>query len=143
MPFEQAQNAYQDGQDAAYSPANAQTKVLLVDDGRALNGALEAFLETEGHQVLKAGTAQEALAKTAQFQPDLILLDSAAVDGPFTSLLGELLLEQSSAAVIILARTPSIDDAVESIRLGAIDYLPAPLDTQKLKRAIEAQKALF
>jgi DNA-binding NtrC family response regulator len=120
--------------------AEAQFRTLVVDGHFFLTGFLEKFLEAEGHAILSANSVKEALAKTRQFQPDLILLDGGLDGVQGLELLGELLIEQASAAVVIMARTPSIAEAVEAIKMGALDYLDQPLDLQKLKQAIETQK---
>lgn len=118
-------------------------RTLVVDGNFFFSGFLEKFLESEGHFILTAATVKDAIAKTRQFQPDLILLDNELEGHAGPALLAELLLEQASAAVILMARKPSISEAVEAIKLGAIDYFERPLDAQKLKHAIETQKALF
>ena len=65
---------------------------------------------------------------------------------------GAILLEDKSTTTlenltfsrrIMLARKPSISEAVEAIKLGAMDYFERPLDPQRLRHAIETQKALF
>ena len=116
----------------------------LVVDGRSnFIGILEDFLKTEAHSILRAESAEDAVAKTRQYQPDLILLDSELEGITGLALLGELLLEQNSAAVIMLAMHPSVPDAVEAIKRGAVDYLERPLDLKRLKQSIDIQKALF
>jgi DNA-binding response OmpR family regulator len=133
------------GAQAAASAAgkNLFFTTLVVNNHFPLDGVIESFLKSEGHSMLTAGTPQEALAKIRQFQPDLILLDSELDGVNGLALLPELLFEQVSAAVIILASKPSVSDAAESIKLGAVDYFERPLDPEKLKRIIDIQKALF
>ncbi len=121
-----------------------QVFTILVADGEAgFSGALENFLGAEGHFILRAENAVEALAKTRQYQPDLILLDSELGGTTGLELLGKLLLEQFSAAVILLAGRPSVAESVEAMRRGAADYLSRPLDLVKLKLSIDVQKLLF
>jgi len=116
---------------------------LVVDANFSFGGFLESFLETEGHSILRASSAEDALAKTRQFQPDLILLDNDLNGISAVALLPALLMEQASAAIILLAGTPSISEAVEAIKRGAADYLARPVNPQKLKQAIDAQHRLF
>jgi DNA-binding response OmpR family regulator len=136
-------NASRQFQAAVEAQKNSQFRTLVVDGNFFFTGFLEKFLESEGHFILTASTIKDAVAKTRQFQPDLILLDSELEGVAGLALLGELLMEQSSAAVILLARQPSIADAVEAIKLGATDYFERPLDPQRLRHAIDNQKALF
>jgi DNA-binding response OmpR family regulator len=116
---------------------------LVVDANFSFAGFLENFLETEGHSILRASSAEDALAKTRRFQPDLILLDNDLNGISAVALLPALLMEQASAAIILLAATPSISEAVEAIKRGAADYLARPINPQKLKQAIDAQHLLF
>jgi len=127
----------------AQAPENAPFKILILDANQLIGEAAIEFLETEGHQVLHAGSAVEALALTSQFQPDLILLDNEVAHTPGHNLLSELLMEQTRAAVVVLAKHPKISDAVDAIRQGATDYVEGPLDLQKLGLAIESQKSTF
>ena len=143
MTFDGLQNARKLPVEEADLRPHAQFRTLVVDGNFFFTGFLEKFLEAEGHFILTASTLKDAIAKTRQFQPDLILLDSELDGTPGLALLGELLMEQSSAAVILLARQPSIADAVEAIKLGAMDYFERPLDPQRLRHAIEVQKLLF
>jgi len=131
------------GQDASPSLKNPFFTTLVADDKLSFEGFLDEFFKTQGHFILKAETAGEALESTRRFQPDLILLNSTMGSQSSLALLPELLAEQPSAAVIMMAANPKLSDAVEAMRLGAVDYLERPLDPDKLRRAIENQKALF
>jgi DNA-binding NtrC family response regulator len=116
---------------------------LVVDGDLPFSGVLNEFIETEGHFVLRAMNADEALAKTREFQPHLILLNVEVEGLGALELLPELLLEDAHAAVILMAGSPGISDAVEAMRLGAADYLELPLNPEKLRQSIENQKALI
>jgi NtrC-family two-component system response regulator AlgB len=128
--------------------ANAALKnpfftTLVADDHLSFEQFLEEFFKTEGHFCLKAESAAEALESTRRFQPDLILLNSSMGAHSGLSLIPELLAEQPSAALILMAAKPNVLEAVEAMKLGAVDYLQRPLDPGRLKLAIENQKALF
>ena len=125
------------------SQKNPFFTTLLVDGPFGKEGVTEKFLKEEGHFVLKADSAEEALAMTAKFKPDLILLDSELKGIKGIELLPELMIEHPEAAVIILASTPRVADAIEAIKWGAVDVLDRPLDLKKLKLAIDIQKKLF
>jgi DNA-binding NtrC family response regulator len=129
--------------EASSTQKNPFFTTLVVDAKLSFVGDLEEFLKIEGHFILRAETAKDAIDKTRQYQPDLILLDNELEGITGLALMGELLLEQSAAAVIMLATNPSITESVEAIKRGAVDYLFRPLDFVKLKQAIDIQKALF
>ena len=116
---------------------------LMVDGDFGAEDELEEFLKGEEHFVLKAESAEEALAMTRRFRPDLILLDGEMAGVSGLVLLPELMLEHSTAAFIVLATTPRLSLAVRALRWGMVDVLDRPLDLKKLKLAIDAQKDLF
>lgn len=116
---------------------------LVVDGDLPFSGVLNEFIETEGHFVLRAMNADEALAKAREFQPHFILLNVDAEGLGALELLPRLLLEDPGAAVILMACSPGISDAVEAMKLGAADYLELPLNPEKLRQSIENQKALI
>ncbi len=127
----------------AVSEKNPFFTTLMVDGKFGAEGVLEAFLKAEGHFVLKAESAQEALDLTHRYLPDLILLDSEIEGVSSLGLLPELMLEHPTAAVIMLATTPRLSEAVEALKWGAADVLERPLDLDRLKRCIDIQKKLF
>jgi DNA-binding response OmpR family regulator len=115
---------------------------LVVERNASFGLFLQEFFAAEGNVILLAHSDEEALNKTRQFHPQLILLD-AGLDGVAgLPLLPELLLECATAAVVLLAAFPNVDGAVDAMKLGAADYLPWPLSPGRLRRAIESQKAL-
>lgn len=116
---------------------------LVIEGNASFAGFLEEFFRTEGHYIIRANSSSEALAKTREYRPDLILLDNEVEGVDALALLPELLMQQASAAIVVMAGHPSITEAVEAMKLGAVDYLERPLDPNKLKRAIQIQKVLF
>jgi DNA-binding NtrC family response regulator len=138
-----AQNAHNFSPDGSLAPENAQFKVLVVDDMHFFSPAVQEFLANEGHQVLTAASADEAVDKTAQFQPDFILFDNEVEGALGRDMVSELLTEQPSAGLVILARHPQVSEAAAAIRQGATDYQPWPLEAAKLGELIESQKAFF
>jgi DNA-binding NtrC family response regulator len=114
-------------------------KILVADGGLFLTDFIRKYLEAQGHSVLTAASPQEALELTSSLQPDLVLLDSGLDSVNGMALLADLLLVHDNGAVILMARQPAIKEAVEAIKLGAMDYFDGPLETQRLDRAIESQ----
>jgi DNA-binding response OmpR family regulator len=122
---------------------NSLFTILVLDSHYRVDGTLERFLKDERYAFILADSAEEALAKTRRFLPDLILLDCELKGLTCLTLLPELLLIDPRAAVILLASRPSVSSVVEALRLGAVDYFERPLDLARLKHVIELQKALF
>jgi DNA-binding response OmpR family regulator len=120
----------------AAAPAGFTT--LIVDCNFFFAGFLEALLEGRSHTFLRAATAREALVKTREFQPELILLDSHMDGISGLALLPLLLAEKITTAVILMTHAPSATEARAAIGAGAVGYLKRPLDPRALKAAIES-----
>lgn len=125
----------------AVKPAAFRT--LVVDASRFMEASIEHVLAAEGRTVLTASSSKSALERTRQFQPDLIFLDGGLIDAEGIEVLGELLIEQASAAVVVVAREASVAQAVETIKMGALDYLERPLRLEKVLELVESQLEWF
>jgi|SRR5665213_624380 len=129
--------------DHLFTQRNVVFTTLVVESKANFIGDLEDFLKAEGHYILRSETAAEALAMTRQHWPDLILLNKEMNGSNSMKFLPELLIAHPSAAVIMMATKPSVSEAVDAMRLGAVDYLERPLDTKRLKDTIDSQKTLY
>jgi DNA-binding NtrC family response regulator len=121
---------------------DAPFTTLVVDGDSYLNNGLGKFLEAEGHQVITATDPKDVIEKVRQHLPDMILVNIESKGIVGLDLLAEMLLVNPHASVILMAGRSRISEAVEAIKAGAVDYLEWPLDLDKLKQAIEAQKQL-
>src|ERR1039457_5278078 len=119
--------------------------VLLVDDDAAFRHVMSGELRRLGHDVATAASGEEAVARVERQEPEIVLLDLRlpGMDGLAT--LKAIRTRNPSIEVIMLTGHGSIDSAIESIRVGAFDYVtkPCPLDEIQIRveRAIE-QRAL-
>jgi NtrC-family two-component system response regulator AlgB len=117
--------------------------ILVIDGVSGDPGLFDEFMRAEGHFVFRAKTAEDALEKTRKYEIDLILLGTDLPDVSCLALLPQLLMAQPSAAVIVVASHPSTREAVEAMKIGAMDFLPYPLDLAVLKSAIDFHKTFF
>jgi DNA-binding NtrC family response regulator len=115
--------------------------ILLVDDDSAFRHVMAGELRRLGHDVETASSGEEAVARLEQREPEIVLLDLRlpGMDGLET--LKAIRGRSASVEVIMLTGHGSIDSAIESIRVGAFDYVtkPCPLDEiqMRVQRAIE------
>jgi len=111
---------------------NSDYRILVVDDEPMIREILRETLEQEGHRVAEAENGKVAFDRIHSEQFDLILTDvkMPVMDG-FTLMknLGDLTDE---IPVIVITSFSDIDVAVDSIRLGAYDYIVKPIDRTKL-----------
>jgi serine phosphatase RsbU (regulator of sigma subunit) len=103
-------------------------RVLVVDDDPDINRLVRARLTARGYAVDSAGDGEEALARIAEEQPDLIFLDVSmpGIDG--LAVLAEVRSRKLDLAVIMMTAFGSETVAVEALRRGADDYLRKPFD---------------
>lgn len=114
--------------------------ILIVDDEPDLREILRLELEKENYQILEAGNGQETRKCVEQELPDLLLLDLSLPDENGISILKWLQENYPEIGTIIISGTGSISMAVESVKLGAFDYLEKPVDSDRLQ--ITVQNAL-
>jgi DNA-binding NtrC family response regulator len=114
-------------------------KVLLVDDDAGLAELLADYVNSEGHESSVAYDLKGAEEALAEFQPDLVLLDQALPDGRGDDLIP--LLAKTGAATVIITGAADISGAVQSMRVGADDYLPKPLDLNRLRLVLRRHEA--
>ena len=114
------------------------TRILVVEDTPAYAEALERTLVLEGHEVLLASRAQEALARARHEPPDLVLLDLGLPDRDGYHVLRELRARGADCPVLILSARSLESDKVEGFRLGADDYVTKPFGALELLARISA-----
>ncbi len=113
-------------------------RILVVEDTAAYAEALQRTLELEGHQVLLATRAQEALARASAEPPDLVVLDLGLPDRDGYHVLRELRGRGNQCPVLILSARSLEADKVEGFRLGADDYVTKPFGALELLARISA-----
>jgi DNA-binding response OmpR family regulator len=113
-------------------------RILVVEDTPAFAEALERNLTLEGHQVLLATRAQEALARVAHDAPDLVVLDLGLPDRDGYHVLREMRGRGNECPVLILSARSLESDKVEGFRLGADDYVTKPFSALELLARISA-----
>jgi DNA-binding response OmpR family regulator len=113
-------------------------RILVVEDTPSYAEALERTLALEGHQVLLARRAQEALVRARADAPDLVLLDLGLPDRDGYHVLRELRGRGFDAPVLILSARSLEADKVEGFRLGADDYVTKPFSALELLARVSA-----
>jgi len=103
-------------------------QILLVDDEPEILRLLEKTLKPEGYQLHFASTGGEAFEIFRQENVDLVLLDIQLPDMPGLEVLRVMRENDPEVEVVIITGYPTINLAVESIRLGAYDFLTKPFN---------------
>lgn len=112
-------------------------KVLVIDDDEDLLGLVRLALERAGFNAATAASGEEGVALAGAGDFDLVFLDLMMPGMDGLAALRELKLNCPRTAVIMLTAHGSIETAVESMRLGAADYLRKPFQLESLEAAAE------
>jgi len=118
-------------------------RVLVVDDEALIRWSLAERLRADGHDVVEAGTAGEAIDRAEQ-GVDLVLLDYRLPDEDGLVVLRKLRELDSDVLVIMLTAHKGVDTVVEAMKAGAYDYATKPFDLDdvalRVTRALEATR---
>ena len=110
-------------------------KILIIDDDVSIGNMIETALLKAGHEAWRAYSGTEALLLLEKEQPELILLDLM-----LPGLSGEELLPKiREIPVIVVSAKVGIDDKVNMLLGGAVDYLTKPFELKELLARIEVQ----
>ena len=101
--------------------------LLIIDDDDVVRASLAAYLEDSGFHVLQASNGLQGLDVFQSKSPDLVICDlrMPQVDG--LELIRRINALQVETPVIVVSGAGVMSDAVEALRLGAVDYLIKPL----------------
>jgi two-component system KDP operon response regulator KdpE len=106
-------------------------QILIVDDELQIRRFLKVSLEANGYAVHETDSGHDAVVKTAQLRPDLIILDMGLPDMDGLEVLKRL-REWTKTPVIILSVRDSDRDKIAALDAGADDYLTKPFSTEEL-----------
>jgi len=118
----------------------AKAIVLLVDDEKEFREVLSQRMEIWGFKVDTAADGKEALAKAEKKTYDAIILDLAMPEMDGIETLQRLLEIKPELQVIVLTGHATVEDGVNAMKLGAVDFIEKPAEIEKLAAKIkEAQ----
>jgi two-component system nitrogen regulation response regulator NtrX len=111
---------------------NAKPHLLIVDDEAGIRESLSSILREEGYYVETAGSAEEALERSASGEIEVILLDVwlPGMDG--LEALSRLQAMPRPPVVIMVSGHGTIETAVRATKLGAFDFIEKPLSLEKV-----------
>jgi len=112
-------------------------KILIIDDEQSLLESLEMFLSEKGYLVSCATSASEGLEMNISFQPDVIILDVRLPDKNGLEIIEELQKKHKVKNIIIITAFHDMDTTIKAMKLGAMEYIPKPIDIEELEQAVE------
>ncbi len=113
------------------------SKILIVEDDVAFCTMLKTFLEKNEYEVSTAFSGNEAIPKIKESAFDIVLADVRLPDRDGTTLLDEILENNSNTQVIIMTGYAEVNMAVNAIKQGAFDYVSKPFNPDTILQTIE------
>ncbi|MBN2339401.1 MAG: NAD(P)H-dependent oxidoreductase subunit E [Acidobacteria bacterium] len=121
---------------AGEQPAEGPLDVLIIDGEEAFAAACRRTLEHAGFRVATSGTAGQGLALAETRHPGVVLLALELPDMPGAEALGALSRQAPAAVPVVASAHGTVDAAVESMKLGAFDFLAKPVGAEKLVETV-------
>jgi len=112
-------------------------RILVVDDAAFMRKVLTDALTQGGHEVVgEAANGNEAVARFQDVRPDLTTLDITMPEADGLEALREILAADPTAKVIMCSALGAEDKVLESIRIGAKDFVVKPFQPERVLEAI-------
>ncbi|MCP8899245.1 sigma-54-dependent transcriptional regulator [Gilvimarinus xylanilyticus] len=109
------------------------TKILVVEDEAIIRTALRKLLERNKYDVSEAPSVREATSKFTLSDFQLIISDLRLPGAPGT----DLIKLAGDVPVLIMTSYASLRSAVDSMRMGAVDYIAKPFDHDEMVSAVK------
>jgi len=126
-------------------PEEKKPRLLIVDDDDAFRSLVRITLTEEGFDVDEAANGELGIRASRERQYDLILLDVKMPDIDGLQVLKRVRQETPSTDVMMITGYSDLAMAVESIKLGAKEYLTKPIEAedliQRIRSALRAHAA--
>lgn len=111
--------------------------VLVVDDSIETVELIRRNLVSAGYQVYTAHAVQSAIAMLESIRVDLVITDLKMPDGNGVQLVQHVAENFKGVGILVITAFPSIEGAVQSIKVGAEEYVVKPFTDQELFSAVE------
>ena len=124
---------------------NKKPAVLIVDDEQVVCDILSVELSERGYLCTTVLSGDEALAKMAKEDFEVVLLDIRLPGMSGMEVLREIWLNHGNTATIMITAVNDVNTAVEAMKLGASEYIVKPFDLDRVAdsigTALEAKRA--
>lgn len=107
-------------------------KILIIDDERSIRNSLKEILVDEGYDVDVAEDGAQGLAMADKEKYSIIFCDIKMPGMDGVEVLDKLVEMGIDSAVVMISGHGDISTAVECIKKGAFDFIPKPLDLNRI-----------
>jgi two-component system, NtrC family, response regulator HydG len=116
---------------------SGKINILVVDDSLETVELIKRNLESVGYQIYSAGSVQSALKLLTTLNVNLVITDMKMPGGNGIELVRHISENCKGTGTLVITGFPSIQGAVESIKVGAEEYLVKPFTDEELFKAVE------
>jgi NtrC-family two-component system response regulator AlgB len=116
---------------------SGKARILVVDDEPNIRTLLRVCLEGAGYDVALAPSGEAAVAAARRSPPDLAFVDLRLGQMDGLALTRALAHEAPTAAVVLITAYATIDNAVDAMRAGAVDFLPKPFTPAQVLHTVD------
>ncbi len=113
-------------------------RIMVTDDSKLLRKKLRVELEQFGCEVIEAENGKEAVMKTLQEKPDGVFLDIVMPEVGGIEALRVLKEMSPDLPVIMLSSAGTPQKLMETLKLGALDFIQKPYTSSQIKKALES-----
>ncbi|HOH28871.1 MAG TPA: response regulator [Candidatus Hydrogenedentes bacterium] len=122
-------------------------RILTIEDMESVRRSIVTYLTDSGYEVVEAENGRVGLQRILADKPDVVLCDLRMPELDGLYVMAEIAKFLPDTPVIVVSGTGEIQDAVNSLRLGAWDYIMKPIQDMALledsvKKALERAKLL-
>jgi len=112
--------------------------ILVVDDDPRITDLVRRILAYEGYSVAIASSGNDALTRTLEHPPDLIVLDIMLPGLDGLEVARRLRAAGDNVPILMLTARDAVTDRVEGLETGADDYLVKPFAPEELLARVKA-----
>lgn len=112
-------------------------KVLVVDDSPETVELIKRNLDSVGYEVFSANNVQSAIKLLATLHIHLLVTDLKMPGESGLDLVRHVIENHKGIGILVITGFPSIQGAVESIKIGAEEYVVKPFTDEELFKAVE------
>lgn len=106
--------------------------ILVIDDEQIIHESVRRILEEEGYMIEGAMRVDQALDLLSKQSYDIVLTDLMMPERNGMEAVDAVARDHPNTGVVVFTGFATVDSAVESMKLGALDYLPKPFTPEEL-----------
>jgi Nif-specific regulatory protein len=112
------------------------SRILVAEDDSAVRKSIAMCFRDQGHDVVEAVDGQDAVERLSSEIFDLVLTDSRMPKQAGQEVLRFAKMVNESTPVLMMTAYPTVETAVESMKLGADDYVQKPFELTELEMKV-------